>query len=120
MNTTVRKPFLAMLLGAALVFGPTAILTTTTGCTNVKGVVYKTLAATAYSVDTSLKAYTDQVVAGKVTTAHQVKVRDAKRQYEVAMKAAIETAQFNFQAPTPEALTALANLLLTTISEVTQ
>lgn len=112
---------LRTLIAAVLIaVAPVAIVATQTGCTNVKGVVYKTLAATAYSVDTGLRAYADQVVAGKVTAAHQAKVRDAKRQYEVAMKAAIETAQFNFQAPTPESLTALANLLLTTISEVTQ
>lgn len=121
MNTTVRKPFLAMLLGVALVFGPTVVLTTTTGCTtSAKGVVYKTLAATAYSVDTAMKAYSDRIVAGKVSAGSQAKVRDVLSKYQAGMRTAIEAAQFNFQSATPEALAALATAVLTTISEVTQ
>lgn len=114
------KRIKALTVAVLLAVAPVAIVSTQTGCINVKGVVYKTLAATAYSVDTAMKPYSDRVVAGKVSAGSQAKVRDALSKYQAAMRTAIEAAQFNFQSATPEALAALATAVLTTIAEVSQ
>jgi hypothetical protein len=111
---------LGSLIGALYV--GTVVLTPTllTSCTTTqKTVAYNTLNAIATTVDASLKAYADLVVAGKVDQATQIKVADAKAKYEVAFAAAVAAARGNLQNPTPADVQALADSLTAIVKAIT-
>ena len=79
--------------------------------TTQKTVAFQTLSAVQATVDSSLTAYADMVVSGKVDVATQVKVKAAKTRYEIAFKLALETAQGNLAAPAPGDIQKLADEL---------
>lgn len=114
------RKFTVLILSALLCWSPIVFIAGCSGgcTTSQKSVAYKTLSATATTVDSSLKAYADLVVAGKVDQATQIKVADAKAKYEVAFKAAVEAARGDLNALTPENVKQLADQLSTALSAV--
>ncbi len=90
------------------------------GCTtSQKAVAYKTLNVTALTVDSALKAYADVLVKGKVDQGTQIKVVQAKAQYEMGFKLAVEAAHNDLTTLTPAQVQALADKLLALIFAVT-
>lgn len=114
------KRFQVLLLSLALCWAPLAFVAGCSGgcTTSQKAVAYKTLAAVQATVDSGFKAYAEVLVAGKVDQATQIKVTDAKAKYEVAFKAAVETARGNLESPTPEQVQTLADNLTTILNAV--
>lgn len=114
------RKFTVLILSALLCWAPIVFIAGCNGgcTTSQKAVAYKTLAAVQQTVDSALKAYSEVLVAGKVDQATQIKVADAKAKYEVAFKAAVETARGNLESPTPEQVQSLADNLTTILNAV--
>jgi len=99
-----------MLSGLMLVLGSCS------GCSTAREVSYKTLAATANTVDVAMKAYADARVAGKVDDITHAKVVDIKKRYETAFLAAATAAQANLENPSPSELITIATQLVEAIN----
>ncbi len=101
-----------LILAFLLAFAPLSFTVTFTGCTtSQKGIAFKTLSATAATVDSMMSAYSDRVVAGKVDQATQVRVLQAKGNYELAFKLAVESTNGFLDVPTPIAVQQAASEL---------
>jgi hypothetical protein len=99
---------------------PIILLSLFVSCTTRREAAYKTLAITAHSVDTALKAYADARVAGKVSDATHARVSEIKLRYEKAFLAAATAAQANLDSPSPADLITVANELLEIINVATK
>lgn len=110
----------ALFLAIALALCPVVIVTQT-GCQSTpQTVAYKSLRAVADGVDASMKAYARAVVAGRVGAETQAKVRDLHGRYQVSLNKAVQLARFDFNAPAPDELAALAADLTETIIAATR
>jgi hypothetical protein len=108
----MKRLLLAFLLCAA----PLSLAVVQTGCTTTqKTATFNSLHATAVIVDNAYSAFWDLVVAGKVDAATQAKVQNIRAKYQAAFVLAVSAAQFDYTAPTPANVGALAADLVTTI-----
>ncbi len=96
------------------------LLLTLVSCTTARERSYKTLSAIAHTVDTTLKAYADARVAGKVSDATHAKVVLIKARYEQSFLAAATAAQANLESPAPEDLILIFNQLLDIVNAATK
>jgi len=110
----MKKLLLAILLIAA----PLAPIALTTGCATTQTVSYNTLKATVATVDSTMSAYADMVVAGKVNPETQNRVKVIYTEYEVAVRAAIVAAKFNYSTATPKEVSFLVSDLLAAIQSI--
>jgi hypothetical protein len=93
----------------------------TTGCkTSRQEIAYRTLASIELTVDRSMTAYSDQVVAGKVDQATQDKVKDVYGRYQAAFSAAVAAAKLNFNTQAPSDVATLADSLTSIIQSITR
>jgi hypothetical protein len=113
----VKKLNLLVLLITFAVVPPTII--SCPGCMSARQVSYKTLSAIAHTVDTAMKAYADERVAGRVPDETHAKVVDIKLRYEKAFLAAATAAQANLEAPASSDLVEIATQLVNVITAAT-
>ena len=107
-----------LLLALLLVAAPLAPIALTTGCVTTQTVTYNTLKATVATVDSAMSAYADMVVAGKVNPETQTRVKHIYGEYEVAVRAAIVAAKFNYASATPKEVSFLATDLLEALQTI--
>ena len=89
------------------------------GCaTPQKTVAFKSLKATALTVDAAMQAYADLVVRGQVDLTVQEKVESIYSKYQSAFKLAVISAKLDYASPSPLDVTAAANELITLISKL--
>lgn len=89
---------------------------TTGGTPSAKTVAYRTLKTTGEGVDSSMKGFAAAVVRGMVPADVQVQVSDLHEKYRVAFSGAVQAARFNYEAATPDNVSALAAQLIALIT----
>jgi hypothetical protein len=105
---------LITLIMCLLLIGTTSLLT---GCGGRAQVLAgRTIKATAESVDTAMKAWTDAEVANLVSVNDAAWVRDLHGRYQIALKKAIAAARFDWTVAAPVELSILAGELATTVA----
>lgn len=105
----LRSLTASTILAIAILVGAPVIQT---GCiTSQRQLAYKTLAVVAEATGTAYSAYADAVIAGKVSLGQQIKVREAKRRYEAAFRAAVTVARGNLGTLAPSEVQQLAWVL---------
>lgn len=89
------------------------------GCQSSVG-SFKTLKQVGDLVDTTMQAYADAVVAGKVSEPDQNKVRDAYGKYRVAFHASVDAARLDLSQSPPEQVVATALSFVNLVTTLTQ
>jgi len=77
----------------------------------VKG-AYPTLKDTQRNVDWPMTAYRNAVAMGRITQGEQEQINSLFSQYQTAFQAALQAANSNHEATTPDNVKALANQLI--------
>ena len=91
------------------------------GCTMTqKRAAYTSLKVVAQTVDSSRQLYSEAKVLGKVKPEKIVEIEGAIRKYQISMNAAIAAVRFNWEAPAPTDVQALATLVTLLIQETTR
>lgn len=83
MKMNVRKPFLAMLLGVAVVFGPAAIVTTQTGCATNE-TVHKISGTSRVTADAAMRTWGQYVKQFHPPVEQEAAVNGAFKKYQAA------------------------------------
>jgi len=79
---------------------------------------YPTLKVTRMNVDWPMTRYRNAVSAGAVTLAERQRVDEAYNNFKRAFDAAVQAANNNDEATTPDNVKALANQVIATISAI--
>jgi hypothetical protein len=107
------KRLLIALFCVSLLASPVVL---TTGCkTSGQTLVYNTLYSVQNTTLTAYDTYLDQVVKGKIGLEGVPSVSQAFNRFQIGMQVALSAAQFNWQAPAPVDVTALASQVLSAI-----
>lgn len=105
--------FLTAAFFATLTFAPLFL----PGCsTSAVRVTYNTLYSLETTTTAAYDAFLDQVVSGKIAKEKVPQVAKAYNDFQAAMGVAIAAAQFNWTAPAPADVTALATAVLNAIA----
>jgi|ERR1043166_58484 hypothetical protein len=80
-------------------------------------VTFNTLYATGHSVSAAFAAYSDLLIAGKVSTNSLPQIAAAYNEFNLAYAAALSLAQMNTNAAPPPELVSKAAALVTTIQQ---
>lgn len=111
----MKKLFLILRISLGCLAGA-AIVTVPSGCkTPPQAIVYNSLYSIEQSTTSAYDAYLDLVIAGKAKQSGVPSVSQAYNRFQVGMQTAITAAQFNWQAPAPADVTALATQVLNAI-----
>lgn len=117
----VLKSYFAGLMLAAALFTLPLLPLSQVGCTTTqKTVAFQTLSAVATSVDASMKAYNDRLVAGKVDQPTQITVNDLYSKYQASFKTAFDVAHGNLGTLAPADVQALSTDLTNVIKTLTK
>ena len=102
---------LTLLISACMLVG---------GCSSAGGPkgAYPTLKQTRMNVDWPMTRYRNGVAAGAVTLGERQQVDAAYKNYKEAFDAAVQAANNNLEATTPDNVKALANRVIETISAI--
>jgi hypothetical protein len=107
MKTKIRPLGTIILILAALCF--------ITGCATTD---YYRLNQTRDDIDWKMTRYRNEVAFGAIGPSFQPQVNAAFQAYQTAFDAALKQANNNYNAPTPDNVTQLANQLLLTLSAI--
>jgi hypothetical protein len=107
MKTKIRPLGTIILILAALCF--------ITGCATTD---YYRLNQTRDDIDWKMTRYRNEVAFGAIGPSFQPQVNVAFQAYQTAFDAALKQANNNYNAPTPDNVTQLANQLLLTLSAI--
>ncbi len=93
------------------------LLTLVAGCATTSGGGYA-LKQTRNDIDWAMVRYNNRVAAGFVTPAQQDQVKAAHAAYQSAYNQALQQAQSDLNAPTPDNVKQLANQLLSILDTI--
>jgi hypothetical protein len=92
-----------------------AALCVISGCTTAN---YYRLSQTRNDMDSAMNHYNNAVLFGAITPASQSQVAPAYQAYKAAFDAAVQQANFNYDAPTPDNVKQLADHLLSVLGSI--
>jgi hypothetical protein len=92
-----------------------ATLCLASGCSTAD---YYRLKSTRDNVDFAMNRYRNEVSFGNISPAFQPQVNTAYHAYQTAFDAAVQQANSNYDAPTPDNVRQLANQLMTVLGSI--